>query len=579
MKSTTKYENKIKYTSADEVAGSEAILRTLVNENVDVIFGYPGGGNMPIYDSLYDHTDEIRHILSRHEQGSIHAAQGYARVSGKAGVVFATSGPGATNLVTGLADALADSTPLVCITGQVGSHLLGTDAFQEADVIGITLPVTKWNYRLTDEREIPRIISKAFYIANSGRPGPVLIDISKDSQFRKMKYYFEKCDSVKGYKPFKIPNKSELEKAAELINSCSNPFLIFGNGVNLSQADKELRNFVDKSGIPAAWTILGVSNLPTTHPLNMGMVGMHGNYITNKMINECDLLIAVGMRFDDRVTGDPRFFASNAKVLHIDIDPSEINKVVNTYHSILGDAKSVLPPLTELVKKRTFDNWINQFKSDEKLENKLVKEKDFYSKEKEITMAEVVKTLNEFTNGNAIITTDVGQHQMTVSRYIKIAEKGKLITSGGLGTMGFGLPSAIGAKLGMPNQEVIAIVGDGGIQMTFQELGTIMQENLNVKLLILNNEFLGMVRQWQELFFDKRYSFTEMKNPDFPVLASAFDIQSNKVEKREDLANAIETMLNHEGSYVLEVKVAKEGNVFPIIPSGKHVAETRFETV
>lgn len=568
----------IPYATNDEVAGSEALIRTLINESVDVIFGYPGGGNMPIYDSLFDHLSEIKHVLTRHEQGAIHAAQGYAGVTDKPGVVFVTSGPGATNIITGLTDAMADSTPLVCIAGQIGANLLGTDAFQEADIVALTLPVTKWNYRVTDAREIPQIISKAFYIATTGRPGPVVISITKSAQFEKIKFNFDKCVNVSGYEPFKYPEIKKIEKAVCIIKAAKRPLLIFGNGVKISKAQKELKAFIEKTGIPAAWTIMGVSALPTDHPLNMGMMGMHGNFAPNRMVEVCDVLIAVGMRFDDRVTGNPKKFATNAKIIHIDIDSSEIDKVVKTFHSINSDAKVVLQTLTNLVSKNNFKYWISQFKNEINIEKSLVKDKDFNSSDNDITMAEVVNEINSFTKGNAVIVTDVGQHQMIVSRYIKIAEKGKLITSGGLGTMGFGLPAAVGAVIGNCNEDpVIAVVGDGGIQMTIQELGTVMQENLNLKIIILNNNFLGMVRQWQELFFNKRYSFTEIESPNFQKIADAYNIENNLVSNKSDLKNAINKMLKHKGAYLLEVKVAKEGNVFPIIPSGLNVADTKFE--
>ena len=577
MSHLTQQEETATYYKPEEISGSEALIRTFVNEGVETVFGYPGGTIMPVYDSLLDHLGELKHILTRHEQGAIHAAQGYARTTGKTGVVLVTSGPGATNIVTGLADALADSTPLVCISGQVPSNLLGTDAFQEADIIGITLAVTKWSYRITDVNEIPFILSKAFYLANSGRPGPVMLDITKDAQNSKFSYYYEKCNSTRGYEVPSRPAIGEIKKAATLINGAKKPFLIFGQGVKIANANKELFDFLEKTGIPAGWTILGVSSLPTNHFLNMGMMGMHGNYVPNKMANECDLLIAVGMRFDDRITGNPKEFAKDANILHLDIDPSEVNKVMKTYHSLVGDVKTVLPLLNEFVTKGNHKSWIDSFNEDRMLEQEKVKSKDFNPPGDKLTMAEVVNQINQLTKGDAIITTDVGQHQMAVCRYAKISEKGNLITSGGIGTMGFGLPSAIGAKIGNPDKEVIAIVGDGGIQMTIQELGTIMQENLDVKIVILNNQFLGMVRQWQELFLDRRYSYTEMKNPDFPLVAGAYSIKGRRVDERSSLKPAIKEMLNHKGAFLLEVKVAEEGNVFPMIPSGKSLNEIIFE--
>ncbi|MFO8236219.1 MAG: biosynthetic-type acetolactate synthase large subunit [Bacteroidales bacterium] len=571
MTQTTQHNNIQRYASSDEVAGSEAIIRTLINESVDVIFGYPGGSIISVYDYLFDYLHEIKHVLTRHEQGAIHAAQGYARTTGKAGVVFVTSGPGATNLITGLADAMADSTPLVCISGQVASSVLGTDAFQEADVVGITLPVTKWNYRLTDAKEIPFVLSKAMYVANSGRPGPVMIDISKDAQINKMNYYYEKCNLVSGYKLPEKPALNQLEKAVELINAAEKPFIIFGQGVKIANAHNELSQFIEKSGIPAGWTILGCSALPTSHPLNMGMLGMHGNFVPNKMTQECDLLIAVGMRFDDRVTSDPQKFAPKAKVIHIDIDPSEIDKTIKSYYAIKGNVKSVLPFLTKFIHKKKHNSWVNSFLKERQLEEKKVKNRCYNLDGEDISMTQVVFEINRLTNGDAILAADVGQHQMVVSRYAEISETGNLITSGGLGTMGFGLPSAIGAKMGNPDKDVIAIVGDGGIQMTIQELGTIMQEKLNVKIVILNNQFLGMVRQWQELFFGRRYAFTKMQNPDFPSLAGAYSIQGKRIDKRTDLRKAVEKMMAYEGAYLLEVKVANEENVFPMIPSGMSV--------
>jgi len=557
------------------ITGSEALIKTLINEKVNVIFGYPGGTIMPVYDALFDYKEKVKHILSRHEQGAIHAAQGYARSTGKTGIVFVTSGPGATNIVTGLADAMADSTPLVCISGQVDSKIIGTDAFQEADIIGITLPITKWNYRLTNADDIPDIISKAMFIASTGRPGPVLIDITKDAQFKRMLYYYKKCQSVKAYEPIKYPVFTDIEYAAGLIKQAKKPLIIFGQGVKISNAKTELKNFIEKTGIPAVWTILGLDCLPTNHPLNLGMLGMHGNYVANSITQDSDLIIAIGMRFDDRVTGDTTKFATKASIIHIDIDVSEINKVIKSYHAVNGDAKFVLSELGKLVPKKNLSDWIIECKKDLEKEYELVVRKEMDLNKDEINMAMVVYEINEILKGDAIVTTDVGQHQMVVSRYININD-GQLITSGGLGTMGFGLPAAIGAKIGNPDKTVVAIVGDGGVQMTVQELGTIMQERLNVKIIILNNGFLGMVRQWQELFFNRRYSYTEMKNPDFQKLSDAYNIKSVCVENLNDLRNAIITMFKHDGPYVLEVKVEKESNVFPMIPSGKSVTETKF---
>jgi len=567
-------EEVIKTKATQTLSGSQAVLEAFVAEGVDTIFGYPGGAIMPIYDALYDYHDKLKHILVRHEQGGIHAGQGYARSSGKVGVVFATSGPGATNLVTGLADAMIDSTPLVCVTGQVFAHLLGTDAFQEVDVINITTPVTKWNYQVTDANEIPHILAKAFFIARTGRPGPVLIDITKNAQLQKFEYSgYTPCNHIRSYRPKPIVRKEYIQQAAELINQAKKPFIIFGQGVILGKAEKEFKEFVEKSGIPAAWTILGLSALPTDHPLNVGMLGMHGNYGPNVLTNECDVLIAVGMRFDDRVTGRLDKYAKQAKVIHLDIDPAEIDKNVKTTVPVWGDCKETLPLLTQLVEAKQHTDWHNQFKAYSQKENEVVIQKEMHPTTEEMTMAEVLNVLNELTNGDAIIVTDVGQHQMVACRYAKFNQSKSNITSGGAGTMGFGLPAAIGAKFGAPERPVVAIIGDGGIQMTIQEFGTIMQTGINVKILILNNQFLGMVRQWQQLFHDKRYSFVDIESPDYVMVAKGYRIEGAKINQRADLKNALSTMLNHDGSYMLEVMVAKEDNVFPMVPQGRGVSE------
>jgi len=567
-------EEVIKTKATQTLSGSQAVLEAFVAEGVDTIFGYPGGAIMPIYDALYDYHDKLKHILVRHEQGGIHAGQGYARSSGKVGVVFATSGPGATNLVTGLADAMIDSTPLVCVTGQVFAHLLGTDAFQEVDVINITTPVTKWNYQVTDANEIPHILAKAFFIARTGRPGPVLIDITKNAQLQKFEYSgYTPCNHIRSYRPKPIVRKEYIQQAAELINQAKKPFIIFGQGVILGNAEKEFKEFVEKSGIPAAWTILGLSALPTDHPLNVGMLGMHGNYGPNVLTNECDVLIAVGMRFDDRVTGRLDKYAKQAKVIHLDIDPAEIDKNVKTTVPVWGDCKETLPLLTQLVESKQHTDWHNQFKAYSQKENEVVIQKEMHPTSEEMTMAEVLNVLNELTNGDAIIVTDVGQHQMVACRYAKFNQSKSNITSGGAGTMGFGLPAAIGAKFGAPERPVVAIIGDGGIQMTIQEFGTIMQTGINVKILILNNQFLGMVRQWQQLFHDKRYSFVDIESPDYVMVAKGYRIEGAKINQRADLKNALSTMLNHNGSYMLEVMVAKEDNVFPMVPQGRGVSE------
>lgn len=558
------------------ITGSEAVLKAFLAEGVETIFGYPGGAIMPIYDALYDYQDQLHHILVRHEQGAIHAAQGYARSSGKVGVVFATSGPGATNLVTGLADAMIDSTGVVCITGQVYAHLLGTDAFQETDVINITTPVTKWNYQVTDATEIPSVLAKAFYIAKSGRPGPVLIDITKNAQLQKFDFEeYVKCEHIRSYRPAPIVRKEYVEQAAKLINEAEKPFVIFGQGVILGRAEKEFREFIEKAGIPAAWTILGMSAITTDHPLAVGMLGMHGNYGPNVLTNECDVLIAIGMRFDDRVTGRLDKYAKQAKVIHLDIDPAEIDKNVKTTVPVWGDCKETLPLLTALIEQKVYPQWLQKFEEHRQKEVEKVIYDELNPTKAELTMGEVINVLNELTGGDAILVTDVGQHQMVTCRYAKFNETKSNITSGGLGTMGFALPAAIGAKFGAQHRTVVAIIGDGGFQMTIQELGTIMQSGVNVKIIILNNEFLGMVRQWQELFHDKRYSFVDITSPDFVMVAKGYRIEGQRISKREEIRSALTTMLEHNGSYLLEVMVGKENNVFPMVPQGCSVAEIR----
>lgn len=556
------------------VSGSVFVLEALIAEKVDTVFGYPGGAIMPIYDALYDYNDRLKHILVRHEQGAIHAAQGYARVSGKVGVVFATSGPGATNLVTGLADAMIDSTPLVCVTGQVFAHLLGTDAFQETDVINITTPVTKWNYQVTDAAEIPEVMAKAFYIAGSGRPGPVVIDITKNAQMQLVaNKKYQPCNHIRSYRPKPIVRKEYIAKAAELINSAERPFVIFGQGVILGKAETEFKKFIEKGGLPAAWTIMGMSAIPTDHPLAVGMLGMHGNYGPNLLTNECDVLIAVGMRFDDRVTGRLDKYAKQAKVIHLDIDPAEIDKNVKTTVPVWGDCKETLPLLTELLQQKVYPTWLQKFKDcQEKEEQKVVKE-ELNPSGDILAMGEVISILNDLTNSEAVIVTDVGQHQMVACRYATMKKSKSNITSGGLGTMGFALPAAIGAKFGAPERTVVAIIGDGGFQMTIQELGTIMQFGVDVKILILNNCFLGMVRQWQQLFHEKRYSFVDITSPDFVQVAKGYHIAGKSISKREELKSALQQMLDHKGSYLLEVMVGKENNVFPMVPQGRGVAE------
>ena len=558
-----------------KISGAEAVIHSLLNEGVDLVWGYPGGAIMPVYDEFYKFQDKLKHILARHEQGAIHAAQGYARSSGKVGVAIATSGPGATNLVTGIADAQIDSTPVVCITGQVPSHLLGSDAFQETDIIGISMPVTKWNYQITKAYEIPEIFAKAFYIAKSGRPGPVLIDITKDAQFELFDYEYSKCKGIRSYNPLPKINSSSIDDAVRLINKAKKPFIVWGQGVILGNAEDEFKSFVEKSGIPAAWTILGVSALPTSHELNVGMVGMHGNYGPNLLTNECDLLVAIGMRFDDRVTGDPKTYANQAKIIHLDIDPAEINKNIKVEVPIIGDCKESLKLITEKIEKRSHEKWISKFDDLMKIEFDKVINSDLNPSKKGLTMGESIIAINEQTNGEAIIVTDVGQHQMVACRYANFIHSKSNITSGGLGTMGFALPAAMGAKMGAMNREVVAVIGDGGYQMTIQELGTIFQLQIPVKIVILNNDFLGMVRQWQQLFFDKRYASTEMINPDFVTIAKGYYLDSERVNDRKDLRPAVERMIKSKKPYVLEICVEKEDNVFPMIPSGASVSEVR----
>ena len=563
--------------ATQRLTGKEAIIKCLLAEGVDTLYGYPGGAIMPVYDELYKYQDKLHHVLTRHEQGATHAAQGYARVSGRVGVAIATSGPGATNLITGIADAQIDSTPMVCITGQVASHLLGSDAFQETDIIGISTPVTKWNYQITKASEIPEVMAKAFYIAKSGRPGPVLIDITKDAQFEEFDFAYKKCTAVRSYKPIPKLNPEALQAAAEAINNAKKPMIVWGQGVILGKAEEEFKAVVEKSGVPSAWTILGVSAIPTDHPLNVGMVGMHGNYAPNLLTNECDVLIAIGMRFDDRVTGDLNTYAKQAKVIHFEIDPAEVNKNVEADIAVLGNSKETLAALLPLLKENTHTEWHNRFKELYQVEfDKIIKD-DITPEKEGLTMGEVLEGINKVSKGDAVIVSDVGQHQMIACRYAKFNQSKSNVTSGGLGTMGFALPAAIGAKMGAPERPVVAIIGDGGYQMTIQELGTIFQTKVPVKIVVLNNDFLGMVRQWQQLFFDRRYASTELINPDFVAIAKGYYIDAKRVSKREDLAEAIEEMLASDGPYFLEVTVEKEDNVFPMIPTGASVSDIRLE--
>ena len=574
-------KTKVKATQAQakplHISGAEAVVRCLLAEGADLIYGYPGGAIMPVYDELYKFQDQLHHVLTRHEQGATHAAQGFARTSGKVGVAMATSGPGATNLVTGIADAQIDSTPMICITGQVASHLLGSDAFQETDIIGISTPVTKWNYQITKASEIPEIMAKAFYIARSGRPGPVLIDITKDAQFDTFDFTYEKCTGIRSYAPYPKLSSTDLEQALELIDQAEKPFVVWGQGVILGNAEEEFKTFLETSGIPAAWTILGLSALSTDHPSNRGMVGMHGNYAPNLLTNECDLLIAIGMRFDDRVTGDLNTYAKQAKIIHLELDPAEINKNVTVDVTLHADCKISLQELNKRIKPKTYPDWIARFDALDKIEYDKVIKSDLLPKKEGLTMGESVEMINKHSKNDAVIVTDVGQHQMVACRYAKFSQSKSNVTSGGLGTMGFALPAAIGAKMGAPHREVVAVIGDGGYQMTIQELGTIYQQQIAVKIMVLNNDFLGMVRQWQQLFFDKRYASTEMVNPDFVTIAQGFRIKAKRVEKREELDAAVKEMMASKEPYFLEVCVEKEDNVFPMIPSGASVSDIRLE--
>lgn len=561
------------------LSGSHAVIRSLLAEGVETIFGYPGGAIMPVYDAIYDYQDQINHILVRHEQGAGHAAEGYARLSGKVGVCLVTSGPGATNLVTAIADAIIDSTPLVCVIGQVTKHLLGTDAFQETDVMGVTMPITKWNYQITSADEVPEIMAKAFYIAKSGRPGPVLIDITKNAQIELMSrpFSYNPCASMVSYRPRLVPKQDQLEKAAALINSAKKPFLFVGHGVQISGAEDILLGFLEKTGIPCASTLLGLSSVAVDHPLYMGWLGMHGNYGTNVLTNQCDLIIAVGLRFDDRVTGDVSRYARQAKVVHIEIDPAEIDKIIKADAPVVGDARIALEMLLPLVDQASHTEWIAEFGKYAEIEDNLITRPELAPTTEKIKMAEVIRGLSDKTGGQAVVVADVGQHQMMTARYYQFKQPNSFITSGGLGTMGYALPAAFGAKVGSPERDVYAFIGDGCFQMTIQELGTIAQSGLPVKIIILNNNFLGMVRQWQQLFHQRRYSFVELQNPDFITIAKGFGIDGHTCAKREDLSESLDKLIASDKPYLLEVLVEKEENVFPMVPTGACVSEIRLQ--
>lgn len=560
-----------------QLTGSQAVLESLLAEKVDTIFGYPGGAIMPVYDALYDYRKKLNHILVRHEQGAAHAAEGYAQVTGRAGVCLATSGPGATNLVTGISDAMMDSIPIVCITGQVAAHLVGTDAFQETDIIGITTPITKWNYQVTQAHEIAEVMAKAFYIARNGRPGPVLVDITKNAQIEMCEFEYPKDIKIESFQPTTIPNKRQIKLAAELINGAKRPYMFIGHGVLIAYATDIVKKVVEKTGIPVASTLLGLSALPVDHPQYVGMLGMHGNYGPNMLASKADVIVAVGMRFDDRVTGRLADFIPQARVIHIDIDPAELNKNVPAEVPIVADAKAALTELLPQLDKKTHDAWMAEFRKYNKLELDKVINPKKNAKTEKIGMTQAIDMISRKTKRDAIVVADVGQHQMEAARYYQFKNPHTFLTSGGAGTMGYALPTSMGAKVGAPDKLVVAIIGDGSFQMTLQELATIEQEKLDVKIFILNNNFLGMVRQWQQLFFDKRYSFVELKNPDFVALTKAFGIAAEKVTDLVGLDHAIDKSLAHKGPYLVEIDVAREENVFPMVATGKAAHEIVLE--
>ena len=559
------------------ITGAEALMRSLEAQGVDTLFGYPGGSIMPVFDALYDHRDRLKHILVRHEQGATHAAQGYARVSGKVGVCLVTSGPGATNTITGIADAMMDSTPVVVIAGQVGTGFLGTDAFQEVDLVGITQPISKWSYQIRRAEDVPWAVARAFYIARSGRPGPVVLDFAKNAQTDKMAYAPVKVDYIRSYLPVPEPDEEAIRQAADLINNAQRPLVLVGQGVELGNAQAELRAFIEKAGLPAARTLLGLSALPTAHPLNKGMLGMHGNLGPNINTNKCDVLIAVGMRFDDRVTGNVNTYAKQAQIIHFDIDPAEIDKNIKADVAVLGDCKQTLPAVKALLKPAKHEDWLQSFHTYEEVETEKVIRPELQPSGDMLSMGEVVRAVSDATHDEAILVTDVGQNQMMSARYFRYKEPRSIVTSGGLGTMGFGMPAAIGATFGRPDRTVCVFMGDGGFQMNLQELGTIMEQQAPVKMIMLNNNFLGNVRQWQAMFFNRRYSFTPMLNPDYLQIAAAYGIPARRVMTREELREAVNEMLSTDGPFLLEACVVEEGNVLPMTPPGGSVNQMLLE--